>query len=117
MGNVAQPIIDYTRTLLGRVVEKIVEDRVTGCWLWGGACVKSRRGRRPVVQLGGRGSRVVLVARLLLTWYAGPPPSDLHEAGHTCPDGENSLCVNPGHLAWQTREENEAHKRSYQVNA
>lgn len=114
MGNVAQPIEEGTRTLLGRVVSKILEDETTGCWNWLGAFIKSRRGARPVIQLGGRGTRVVLVARLLLTWYAGPPPTDQHEAGHTCPYGENSRCVNPGHLAWQTREENEAQKRSYE---
>lgn len=107
------PIGDYTSSLLRRVVHKIVEEEVTGCWLWTGAYSLKNRGERPVIQLGGRGTRVVLVTRLLLTWYSGPPPTDQHEAGHTCPHGENSRCVNPGHLAWMTRQENEDHKRSY----
>ena len=82
------------------------------CWLWRGACSHKRRGqRRPVIQLGGRGSKIVLVARLVCEWYHGPAPTFLHEAGHTCPTGENSLCVNPDHLQWMTREENEQHKQ------
>lgn len=114
MFSVALPIEQGSRTLLGRIVAKLVEDPVTGCWNWTGAFSLKRRGMRPVIQLGGRGTRVVLVARLLLTWYAGPPPTDQHEAGHTCPHGENSRCVNPGHLAWQTRIENEQQKKLYE---
>jgi hypothetical protein len=112
--SVAVPIEQGSPTLLGRIVAKLVEDPVTGCWNWTGAFSLKNRGKRPVIQLGGRGTRVVLVARLLLTWYAGPPPTDQHEAGHTCPHGENSRCVNPGHLAWQTRTENEQQKKLYE---
>jgi hypothetical protein len=112
--SLAVPIEDGSPTLLARVLAKVVEDPVTGCSNWIGAFSKKRRGMRPVIQLGGRGTRVVLVTRLVLTWYAGPPPTDRHEAGHICPHGENSRCVNPAHLVWQTREENEAQKRSYE---
>lgn len=66
-----------------------------------------------MIQLARRKSRVVRVARLVLEWAAGPPPTNLHEAGHTCPKGENEICVNPEHLRWMTRDENEAHKRTY----
>lgn len=84
---------------------------VVGCWNWLGACSLKRRGqRRPHIQLGKRGSRVVLVARLICERFHGPPPSPFHEAGHTCPEGENALCVNPSHLEWMTRVENEQHK-------
>lgn len=55
------------------------------------------------------------VARLVLQWKAGPAPSEYHEAGHTCPKGEQELCVNPEHLAWMTREENEQWKHREEV--
>lgn len=63
--------------------------------------------------MGGRGTPVVIVARLVCEWFHGPPSTPLHEAGHTCPSGECAVCVHPQHLAWQTREENEAQKRTY----
>lgn len=103
-----------TPTLRHRVLSKIVVDPKSGCHEWAGAYSLKRRGRRPVIRLGGKGSRVVLVARLVLEWKAGPPPSSLHEAGHTCPLGENSKCVNEDHLQWQTRTENEHQKQVYQ---
>lgn len=113
MFNQSQPIDGESPTLWERVCAKIEVDPVTGCWNWTGAYSRKRNGMRPVIQVGGRGTRVVLVARLILTWYAGPPPSDTHEAGHTCPHGENSRCIRPMHLRWQTRLENEHQKRSY----
>lgn len=63
------------------------------CWPWTGARSKKRSRRRgvqyyrPVVQMAGRGSKVVNVARLVCEWYQGPPPTPEHEAGHTCPEG------------------------------
>lgn len=82
------------------------------CWLWRGAHSLKRRGhKRPVIQTAGRGSKVALVARIMCEWRNGPPPSRAHEAGHICPDGENHRCVNPRHLVWMTRSENELHKR------
>lgn len=107
------PIGEGTPTLFNRVDSKIEYDAATGCGNWIGAYSEKRRGKRPVIQLGGRGSRVVLVARLQLQRYFGPPPTDTHEAGHTCPNGENSRCVNYEHLQWMTRTENEHHKSKY----
>jgi hypothetical protein len=87
------------------------EALLTQCWLWQGACSRRERGAdRPVIQAGGRGSRILIVARLFCEWQHGPPPTPGHEAGHTCPDGENALCVSPHHLTWMTRTENERHK-------
>lgn len=110
----AKVIATDTPSLRARVAAKIRVDEATGCHCWTGACAATRRGCRPVIQLARRKSRVVRVARLVLEWAAGPPPTDLHEAGHTCPKGENEICVNPEHLRWMTRDENEAHKRTYQ---
>lgn len=102
-----------TPSLRARVAAKIRIDPVTGCHVWTAARSTTRRGFRPVIQLAGRRSRVVRAARLVLEWKSGPPPSELHEAGHTCPKGENEMCVNPDHLEWMTRDENEAWKQTY----
>jgi hypothetical protein len=84
------------------------------CWLWSGAHSKKRRGQmRPVVKVA-RGE-VVPVARIMCEWRNGPPPTPLHEAGHVCPRGENHRCVNPFHLVWMTRIENEQYKRIEQA--
>lgn len=113
MFSVPVPIGEGSPTLRRRVARGIRVNGATGCWEWTKAYSLKNRGRRPVVQLGGRGTRVVLVARLVLQWFQGPPPTDLHEAGHTCPAGENEKCIRPSHLRWMTRTENEHHKRSY----
>lgn len=101
------------QTLWERVWGKVtVPDDVTQCWEWTGAkSLKRRGGKRPVIQVGKRGSPIKLVARLVCEWYQGPPPTPAHEAGHTCPQGENSLCVSPHHLEWMTRTENEQYKQ------
>ena len=108
--SLGKPIGDNSPGLFRRVVAKIQIDPLSGCHIWTGAYSLKRRWHRPVIHLSGRGSRVVQVARLVLEWKAGPPPSPLHEAGHTCPGGEDSRCVNPDHLAWHTRVENEHQK-------
>jgi HNH endonuclease len=82
------------------------------CWEWNGAHSLKRRGeRRPVVQVGGRGTAVVPVARIMCELRNGPPPTPEHEAAHICPQGENHRCIRPDHLAWMTRVENERYKR------
>jgi hypothetical protein len=43
--------------------------------------------------------------RVVCRWTHGDPPSDKHEAAHSC--GRRS-CVNPTHLRWATRTENMA---------
>lgn len=85
------------------------------CWEWKGALSLKRYGeRRPVIR---DGSRVRNVARVVCEWVHGPPPYKYH-AGHTCPGGENRLCVNPRHLEWQSPEENQRrrdHAASHQT--
>lgn len=75
------------------------------CWIWIGATVWSR-GKLAKYGKIWRDRRHVLAHRAVCELYHGPPPTADHEAGHICPAGENSLCVNPAHVEWQSPEEN-----------
>jgi hypothetical protein len=111
----AKPIEGFSETFWTRLWSKVTKkaDADGGCWEWNGSFSKKRNGYRPNMQVGGRGSRTINPARAVCETYHGPPPSDLHEAGHTCPLGENHKCLRPEHLTWMTRVENEHHKRTY----
>lgn len=53
--------------------------------------------------------RHILASRAVCIEAHGSPPTDLHEAAHSCGNGHMG-CVNPHHLRWATRKENEADK-------
>ena len=62
------------------------------------------------MRAGGKGSRWLTVARVLLT-LRDRVPLDLRdglEAGHEC---HHAWCVNVRHLRWQTHSENLLHRR------
>lgn len=108
-------IIGATSTLRARIRSKTVRGTRRQCWHWIGATARKRDGaRRPKIQVGGRGSRTVLIARLLLCLRDSVPLAERDaaklEAGHTC---HHFWCVNPWHLVWQTRHENEEAKHEY----
>lgn len=112
---IAQPInADALSTLWDRLWAKVdwSDLALDACWVWTGALSKKRHGHRPAIRVAGRGSRMVNPARVVCEWYHGPAPTPEHEVGHTCPTGENALCVNPRHVQWMTRYENEHHKRA-----
>ncbi|MGN7750589.1 HNH endonuclease [Sinorhizobium sp. 22678] len=44
--------------------------------------------------------------RLVCKLVKGEPPTDRHEAAHSCGNGHLG-CVNPNHLEWKTRSENQ----------
>lgn len=94
-----------------------VPDSHLVCWLWVGGKTRRRNssGWKGKIAEGGKRGKTLNAARVALELCVGPPPSPAHEAGHTCPDYENSLCVNPGHLEWQTRVENERQKSKYRT--
>lgn len=50
-----------------------------------------------------------LVTRILCLRLNGPPPSEKHQAAHSCGKGHEG-CVNPRHLSWKTQKENELDK-------
>lgn len=47
--------------------------------------------------------------RVMCEYRNGPPPSDCHQAAHSCARGHLG-CVNPWHLDWKTPSENECDK-------
>jgi hypothetical protein len=47
--------------------------------------------------------------RIMCELAHGPPPSREHQAAHSCGKGHEG-CINPKHLSWKTRKENEADK-------
>lgn len=106
-------IAGATSTLRRRIRAKTLRGRRNECWGWTGGTARKRDGaRRPKIQVGGRGSRTILVARVLLA-LKDRVPLTLRaglEAGHRC---HHFWCVNPRHLQWQTRIENEHAKQEY----
>lgn len=49
------------------------------------------------------------VSRYVCAKVYGEPPTQKHQAAHSCGKGHEG-CVNPRHLSWKTRKENEADK-------
>jgi len=62
--------------------------------------------RKPKVKINKKN---VLVCRLICEIKYGKPPTDKYDAAHSCGKGKEG-CVNPNHLRWATKEENEADK-------
>lgn len=56
-----------------------------------------------------RNGRQRLTHRLVCEDVHGEPPTEKHEAAHSCGNGHLG-CVNPKHLCWKTHRENEADK-------
>ena len=54
----------------------------------------------------------VAAARVVCEHTNGPPPTDEHEAAHSCGNGHLG-CVHPKHVRWATKLENEADKRKH----
>lgn len=58
------------------------------------------------------GTRVA--SRFVCELANGPAPTSEHQAAHTCGNGHLG-CVNPRHLTWKTRSDNEADKLIHQT--
>lgn len=86
----------------------------SGCWEWTGGTGRRRGGGRDGrFRPGGRNVAKISPHRQVLIWAAGPPEDPTRQACHCCPEGENDLCVNPAHLYWGTKVQNEADKERY----
>ena len=114
---VAELVPGATSTLRRRLRAKQLRTSRDACWRWGGATSRKRDGvGRPAIQVGGRRSPVVHVARVLLALIDRVPLLERRglEAGHRC---GNYWCVNGRHLEWQTRSENEDAKQEFDAYA
>lgn len=86
----------------------------TGCWLWTGATARARDGvLRPKMHMGDAATKLTVApSRFVLSICDGIPLADRYalEACHRhhC---TSVLCVNPQHLYWGTRAQNEHDKR------
>lgn len=92
-----------------------------GCWRWIGAKSLKRNGKRGVMRVGGRQGRIVSAARVGLVLHTGESfaPGAWHwalEMLHHCGKGGGRVdCVNPHHLRFGTRVENEQDKQRHKA--
>lgn len=90
--------------------------KANACWRWTGAKSLKRNGKRGVIRVGGRQGRIVSAARVGLLLHIGlgfaAAPYWTLEVCHNCGKGSGRVdCVNPKHLRFGTRVENEHDKR------
>lgn len=86
-----------------------VVDERTGCWLW--KCRLNNQGY-PVmnVHVPNLGHRKLFAHRVSLEVFKRPPRAG-EEGAHDPVKCPHKHCVNPAHLRWATRSENERDKR------
>lgn len=60
----------------------------------------------------GLDGKILKAHRFMCELAHGKPPTPGHETAHTCGRG-NQGCVNPRHLAWKTRSENQQDRRRH----
>lgn len=73
------------------------------CLIW--PFYRMRNGYAPILIPKTR--RKALVSRVICEEVNGPPPTQSHEAAHSCGNGHLG-CVAPGHLSWKTPAQNQA---------
>lgn len=85
-------------------LRQLVSIETDACTLWGRSITASGY---PLVQFDER----AIVGHRLVCWDTyGPPPFDGAQAAHSC---GVKRCVNPRHIRWATRQENEADKKRH----
>lgn len=96
------------RPALERFAEKCEFDPVTGCVLWVGGTTSGQGNTARYGAFWDEGRRVPAHRWAAVNIHGIDLGSD--EAGHCCPHGPNSLCVQ--HLAGQTKAENIAERNT-----
>lgn len=76
------------------------------CLKWPFATLPNGRGHL------GHDGKIWRASRLMCTLAHGEPPTPTHQAAHLCGNGHLG-CVNPRHLVWQTRSENQLDRRKH----
>jgi len=76
------------------------------CLIWPYTCDTRGYG-----QVGYRG-KVLRASRLMCQIAHGDPPTEKHQAAHSCGNGAKG-CVNPRHLSWKTNSENQYDRRRH----
>jgi hypothetical protein len=79
---------------------KQVYEAPNGCWIWMGG-----HGKRGYPHFNWAG-KTLYAHRVSLEFKLGRPIRPGLDALHSCPDGDNPLCVNPDHLSEGTHDEN-----------
>lgn len=102
-GHSLRRLNEKNRNTVQTIIDRVVVDAETGCWIWQGAITPDGYGK---VSFNNRFQTVHL---LLYRELVGPVPEGL-ELDHKC---RNRSCANPAHLEPVTNVEN--HRRSPQA--
>lgn len=88
-------------------LEAAIQSNTDECIIWPFSTTKDGYGR---MKIGGRKGRPQTVNRLVALWAHGEPPGDGYHAAHDPLVCTSKACVNPRHIRWATRSENERDK-------
>jgi len=97
------PQKDRRHEIIQRIMDNVVVDEETGCWVWQGRT--SGNGKQHGYGRITINSHTLAVHRVVYTHYFGIIPGKKH-IDHIC---NNRLCCNPDHLEMVSHKEN--HKR------
>ena len=84
-------------------IKRLLVTTTNTCVIWPYSRGKDGRGQVTVRGVNHK------AARYICRLAHGEPPTPKHEAAHSCGKGHEG-CVNPLHLSWKTRKENEQDK-------
>jgi hypothetical protein len=89
-------------TLMERLVRRIHEDLLTGCWIWFGSFIWDTGAKHPVLYGSVWDGKTRPVHRVVYELFHGEIPEG-YQVDHLC---SVPLCVNPSHLEAVTPREN-----------
>lgn len=99
-----KPFIQVKHKVTGATLRErfmqFVYEAPNGCWIWMGG-----HGKKGYPHFN-HGNKTHYAHRVSLELHLGRPLRQGMDVLHSCPDGDNPLCVNPTHLREGTHEEN-----------